>query len=106
MIRDVHPGFRIRILIFYPSRIRIQESKRHRTPDPDPQHWQGGTGYLIWRSARLSASDSAPFQAASVVPYSGPAHGKTNEKSDPDQGAQRGLLLFSIRQPDPGLGLS
>ncbi len=35
--RVVLPGFRIRILTFYPS--RIQGSKRHRIPDPDPQHW-------------------------------------------------------------------
>jgi hypothetical protein len=34
MIRDVHPGSRI--FIFSPS--RISESKRHRIPDPDPQH--------------------------------------------------------------------
>ncbi len=30
--------FSSRILIFYPS--RIQGSKRHRIPDPDPQHFQ------------------------------------------------------------------
>jgi hypothetical protein len=30
-------SFRIRILTFYPS--RIQGSKRHQIPDPDPQHW-------------------------------------------------------------------
>jgi hypothetical protein len=36
MIRVVHPGSRIRMLTFYPS--RIQGSKRHRIPDPDPQH--------------------------------------------------------------------
>ncbi len=29
---------RIRILLFYPSRIPDQGSKRHRIPDPDPQH--------------------------------------------------------------------
>ena len=36
--RKYDPGCssRIRILIFYPS--RIQGSKRHRIPDPDPQH--------------------------------------------------------------------
>ena len=36
-LSDYDPGCssRIRILIFYPS--RIQESKRHRIPDP--QHW-------------------------------------------------------------------
>jgi hypothetical protein len=40
MIQDVHPGSgsRIRILIFYPS--RIFGSKRHRIPDPNPQHWK------------------------------------------------------------------
>jgi hypothetical protein len=36
MILVVHPRSRIRILTFYPS--RIQGSKRHRIPDPDPQH--------------------------------------------------------------------
>jgi hypothetical protein len=36
MIRVVHPGSRIRMLTFYPS--RIQGSKRHPIPDPDPQH--------------------------------------------------------------------
>jgi hypothetical protein len=43
--RKYDPGcsFRIRILIFYPSRIveRNQGSKRHRIPDPDPQNWLG-----------------------------------------------------------------
>ncbi len=39
MIRVVHPGSLIRILIFYP--IRIQGPKRHRIPDPDPQHCPG-----------------------------------------------------------------
>ncbi len=33
-IPDLEPRFQI--LIFYPS--RIQGSKRHRIPDPDPQH--------------------------------------------------------------------
>jgi hypothetical protein len=38
MNRDVHPGSRIRILIFtHPGWSRIQGSKRHRIPDP--QHW-------------------------------------------------------------------
>jgi hypothetical protein len=37
--RKYDPGCssRIRILFFYPSKIRIQGSKRHRIPDPDPQ---------------------------------------------------------------------
>jgi hypothetical protein len=33
MIRVVHPGSRIRILTFYPS--RIPGPKRHRIPDPE-----------------------------------------------------------------------
>jgi hypothetical protein len=37
MILVVHPGSGSRILIFYTS--RIQGSKRHRIPDPDPQLW-------------------------------------------------------------------
>ncbi len=36
MIRVVHPGSGSRIRIFYSS--RIQGSKTHRIPDPDPQH--------------------------------------------------------------------
>jgi hypothetical protein len=41
--RKYDPGCssRIRMLNFYPS--RIQGSKRHRIPDPDPQHWCCGT---------------------------------------------------------------
>ncbi len=48
MIRDVHPrsGSRIRILSFLP----IPDpgiKKRHRIPDPDPQHWsRPGTCFL------------------------------------------------------------
>ncbi len=40
--RKYDPGCssRIRMLTFYPS--RIQGSKRHWIPDPDPQHW-------LWR---------------------------------------------------------
>ncbi len=38
--RKYDPGYStgIRILIFYPSRSRIQGSKWHRIPDPDLQH--------------------------------------------------------------------
>ncbi len=39
MIHDVHPGSRIRFFIFTHSWSRIQGSKRHRIPDPDPQHY-------------------------------------------------------------------
>ncbi len=47
MIRVVHPGSRIRMLTFYPS--RIQGSKRHRIPDPDPQHWFEDLRFLhLW----------------------------------------------------------
>jgi hypothetical protein len=34
---DTGCSSRIRMLIFYPS--RIQGPKRHRIPDPEPQHW-------------------------------------------------------------------
>jgi hypothetical protein len=37
VILDVHPGSRIRIFILHPGS-RIQKSKKHRIPDPDPQH--------------------------------------------------------------------
>jgi hypothetical protein len=40
MIQDVHRGSRIRILIFYPS--RILDQKKHRISDPDPWHWHLG----------------------------------------------------------------
>jgi hypothetical protein len=33
------PGSRIRIPFFTHPGSRIQGSKRHRIPDPDPQHW-------------------------------------------------------------------
>ncbi len=44
MIRVVHPGSRIRMLTFYPSRFpdpgsRGQKGTQSRIPDPDPQHW-------------------------------------------------------------------
>ena len=37
-IYDPGCSFRIRLLIFYPSRIPDPWVKRHRIPDPDPQH--------------------------------------------------------------------
>jgi hypothetical protein len=39
MIRVVHPGSRIRILIFYPSRIPGSKNTWSQIPDPNPQHW-------------------------------------------------------------------
>jgi hypothetical protein len=55
MIRVVHPGSgsQIRILILYPSWIRIQGSKRHRITDPDPQHCFLG----IFFSCRVAAEE-------------------------------------------------
>ncbi len=47
MIRVVHPGSRIRILTFYLSRILDPGSKRHRIPDPDPQHCLSESTVLI-----------------------------------------------------------
>jgi hypothetical protein len=45
MIRVAHPGSRIHILTFYPSRIPDPGSKGQKgtgslIPDPDPQHWE------------------------------------------------------------------
>jgi hypothetical protein len=39
--RNFDPGCssRIRIMIFTHTVAQIQGSKRHRIPDPDPQHW-------------------------------------------------------------------
>jgi hypothetical protein len=43
---DPRCSSRIRILIFYPSRIPYPGSKHHRVSDPDPQHWfEGCTMY-------------------------------------------------------------
>jgi hypothetical protein len=44
-------GSRIRMLTFYPS--RIQGSKRHRIPDPDPQHWLA----QLWGDTSLEDED-------------------------------------------------
>jgi hypothetical protein len=63
MIRDVHG---IRILNFYPSRIRIQRSKRHRIPDPDPQH--------CWHATDLLA----------IIADPDPGSKKNGEVSDPE----------------------
>ncbi len=53
--RKCDPGCssRIRILYFYPSRSRIQGSKRHRNLDPDPQHCDADIGpvFLHGRSS-------------------------------------------------------
>ncbi len=39
MIWDVRSGSRIRIFPYPGFRIWIQGPKKHRIPDPDPQHW-------------------------------------------------------------------
>jgi hypothetical protein len=50
MIRVVHPGSRIRMLTFSHPGSRIQGSKRHPIPDPDPQHWlHRVTGDMVTR---------------------------------------------------------
>ncbi len=43
-IRD--PGSEIRDPEKTYSGSRIQGSKRHRIPDPDPQHWEAGTVFM------------------------------------------------------------
>ncbi len=51
--RKYDPGCssRIRILTSYPS--RIQGLKRHRIPDPDPQHWLVCTLHICFLSSHL-----------------------------------------------------
>ncbi len=45
---------------------RIQGSKRHRIPDPDPQHWEKGChtgsseGYIGWQNRFLGIDSWAP----------------------------------------------
>ncbi len=56
MIRDVHPGSGSHILIFYPSRI-LGSTKRHRIPDPDPQHWSYRYG-IYWLHTTLKRTRS------------------------------------------------
>jgi hypothetical protein len=51
MITDVHTG--PRILIFHQSRIPDPGAKKHRTPDPDPQHCCN-----IHFSMRITTSES------------------------------------------------
>jgi hypothetical protein len=48
---DVHPGSGSRILIFYSS--RIEGSKRHRIPDPGPQHWYN---YIVFKANMILRS--------------------------------------------------
>jgi hypothetical protein len=62
MIRVVHPGsgFRIRILIYYPSRIPDTGVNKARIPDPDPLH----SKYLSLISYAQSFTYACPSQAS------------------------------------------
>jgi hypothetical protein len=61
MIRVVHlgSGSPIRILILYSS--RIPGSKRHRIPDPDPQHWYKVQTYIFYNILHLAHYPFAVF---------------------------------------------
>jgi hypothetical protein len=48
------PGSEIRKKTYSGSRIRVQGSKRHRIPDPDPQHWCHLMQRTIWINNLLS----------------------------------------------------
>ncbi len=52
MIRDVH--LRSRSWFFTHPESRIQRSKRHRIPDPNPQHWcSDSISQMIWTLSTL-----------------------------------------------------
>jgi hypothetical protein len=70
MIWDVHPGSRIRILIFYPSRIPDPGVKGHRIPDP--QHYQNiyffqcfGSG-SAWIRIKFGSSETGIYSKRPV----------------------------------------
>ncbi len=56
---DLGCSFRIRILIFTHPGSRIQGSKRHRIPDPDPQHWLADVLTLSIVSSKIKKFISA-----------------------------------------------
>jgi hypothetical protein len=60
MIRVVHPGSGSgsRILILYHPGSRVQESKKHWIPDPNPQHWYG-----TYRAAKKTDSLASPMSS-------------------------------------------
>ncbi len=71
MIRVVHSGSQIQILTFYPS--RIQGSKRHRIPDPDPQYIQNQSTNSVelmsgvLKSLNIRAQALSPFTQTYVL---------------------------------------
>jgi hypothetical protein len=116
--RIYDPGFssRIRILIFYAS--RIQFTKRHRIPDPDPQHCsldvklcRSGTGRGAGGAGhRLGQEEVAPLHQV------GPRGPGGHLQEDRTEGAHQGQLVFrqcfgsgseldpdSIRSVDPDM---
>jgi hypothetical protein len=68
MIRVVHPGSG---LFTHPGS-QIQGSKRHRIPNPDPQHWFFGTSNLILHAqeARTVTVVSQPLSPPGSTPTS------------------------------------
>ncbi len=52
MMWDVHPGSRIRMLVFYPS--RIPESGVKKAPDPDPQYCHNFSTLVLYFICCLS----------------------------------------------------
>jgi hypothetical protein len=65
MIWVVHPGPQIRMLTFYPS--RLQGSKRHRIPDPDPQHCRKYKKLTLVRSLTAAFSVQISLQNNSCL---------------------------------------
>jgi hypothetical protein len=97
MIRVVHPGSRIRILTFYPS--RIQRSKRHRIPDPDPQHWFFSPSHIRKSRKRgdsptcIDAQEWAGQGQGPSRPCPAPSGPSTQARSSPQPLATAGRCL-------------
>ncbi len=77
MIRVVHPGSRIWMLTSTHPGSRIQGSKRHRIPDPDPQHCmkdlilQCNMTFVKLYLLHASVADQDPGSVAFLTPGSG-----------------------------------
>jgi hypothetical protein len=111
MIRVVHPGSRIQDphpdFLPIPGPVtgsRIQRSKRHRIPDPDPQHL--GTARVSVRSAGAEAAWAAAVRqlrsggAARTPARTGPP-GRTGLSAAGPAAAAQGRRSGSVCCPPP-----
>jgi hypothetical protein len=107
MIRVVHPGSRIWILTFYIS--RIQGSKSHRNPDPDPQHWLKPVDWisgdpeavrLVGPVGGVPQSEGRPAWCA-ACPHA-PAPARAEHPGTPDPAPEKGDVPVPAPDPLPG----